>query len=68
MNTIDFDNILKEMSWRLKTGIVDLTQSESINILRQIMIEMKYDRNFIDEYIFELKNVLLYKNVNTVIH
>jgi hypothetical protein len=68
MNTINFDDILREMSWRLETGIVDLTQPESINILRQIMIEMEYDRNFIDEYIFELKNVLLYKNVNTVIY
>lgn len=55
---MDFDKILKEVSWRLETGIIDFNNSKTYDVFRIVLKEMDYDINFIDEYLYELKSVV----------
>lgn len=53
---LNIDEILLEMSWRLSDGIVDFNKDESVDVLREVLLEMGYNRSFIDEFIFSVKN------------
>lgn len=58
MNELDFDKIIKEVSWKLPDGIVDFNNNKTYDALREVLKEMNYDSNFIDEYLYELKAVV----------
>lgn len=52
---VDYDKILKEVSWRTDTGIVDFTKEAHINTLRTVLVELGYDSNIADSVTFNLK-------------
>jgi len=59
MADFDIDEILSEVSWRLKSGVIELNSIESISLLKEVLKEKEYSSEFIDEFISNLT-----KNVN----
>ncbi len=54
MVKIDFDGILNEWSFRSQTGCPSIYKHEDIDILIEILEELKYPTNFINEFITKL--------------
>jgi hypothetical protein len=52
----NIDEIITEVSWRLSNGIMNLDQTDTINVLREVLRERGYNNIFIDEFIHTIKN------------
>jgi hypothetical protein len=65
MHEFNIDEILTETSWRLKSGIVDFNTDESINTLQKVLKEYEYNSDFIDAFIFNIKNINFIAENNT---
>jgi len=63
---VDFniEEILLEASYKSKKGYLDLSYNEDVKFLENIMYDMKYPSNFIEEYVDDLK----YENMKRQIY
>ena len=51
---ININSIVKEWSWRVNDGMPDPSKESHIELLEQVLIQHKYDQNFIDQFIKQI--------------
>lgn len=60
---MDLDNILNEVLWKIPEGVIDVTNSDHINIIISEMIKQGIPTDIIDEGIFKLNKNLFLKDI-----
>ena len=51
---MNINSIVKDWAWRTNDGMPDPRNRDHIELLEEILVANKYDRNFIDQFIKQL--------------
>lgn len=52
---IDFDSILDEVAWKVKSGVPDLSNPDHISVLQNVMVDYGIDESITKSIIANLK-------------